>query len=66
MVERILEQESALRQVLGADRIISHSIPSWQDIDVLESVNKTLGPCKSLLTSCLGRGMSLFQSASGF
>ena len=44
MVERILEQESALRQVLGADRKRSHLIPSWQDIDVLESVNKALGP----------------------
>ena len=44
MVERILEQERALRQVLGADRKSSHLIPTWQDIDVLESVNKALGP----------------------
>jgi len=44
MVERILEQVSALRQVLGADKKRSHLIPSWQHIDVLESVNKALGP----------------------
>ena len=44
MVERNLEQESALKQVLGADQKTSHIIPSWQDIDVLESVNKALGP----------------------
>ena len=42
MVERILEQERALRQVLGADWKSSHLIPTWQDIDVLEAVNKAL------------------------
>ena len=46
MVERILEQETAIRQVLGADRRTSHLIPSWQDIDVLESLNKALAPLK--------------------
>ena len=30
--------------MLGADRKSSHLIPTWQDIDVLESVNKALGP----------------------
>jgi len=35
MIERILEQEKAIRVVLGADRKASHVLPTWQDIDVL-------------------------------
>ena len=40
----MLEQEQALRQVLAADRKTCHLVPSWQDIEVLESVNKALSP----------------------
>ena len=36
MVERILEQETA-------DRKTSHLIPSWQDVDVLESLKQSHG-----------------------
>ena len=32
MVSRILEQETAIRAVLSADRQKSHLIPSWQDL----------------------------------
>lgn len=46
MVDRILEQEAAIRQVLSGDRKSSHLIPSWQDVDVLESVSKALSPLK--------------------
>ena len=48
MIERILEQETAIRQLLGADRRTSHLIPSWQDIDVLESLNKALAPPRDI------------------
>ena len=41
MIERILEQEAALCQVLS-----SHLLPSWRDIDVLQSVKKALSPLK--------------------
>ena len=34
MIHRILEQENAIRQVLGADRKTTHLIPTWQDTDV--------------------------------
>ena len=44
MVDRILEQECALRQVLSNDRKSVHLIPSWQDIQVLESLKSGLGP----------------------
>ncbi len=48
MVKRILEQESAIRVVLSADRKVSHLVPTWQDIDVLQSIDKALSPLISL------------------
>ena len=37
-MKRILEQQDAIRMVLGQDRKVSHLVPTWQDFDVLESV----------------------------
>ena len=44
MVSRILEQESSIRQVLSADRKDTHLIPTWQDLEVLESMQAALSP----------------------
>lgn len=44
MIAQVQEQEKALHQVLSTDRKTAHLIPSWQDIDVLESINKALSP----------------------
>lgn len=44
MIKRVLEQEKAIAKVLSDDRKSRHLIPSWQDIDVLESVHKALNP----------------------
>ena len=44
MIGRFLEQEKALRQVLSNDRKTAHLVPTWQDIEVLESVHAALGP----------------------
>ncbi|XP_039903045.1 E3 SUMO-protein ligase ZBED1-like [Simochromis diagramma] len=44
MVSRVLEQQKAIAHVLSQDKGTRHLIPSWQDIDVLEAINKTLGP----------------------
>ena len=44
MVERILEQEPAIRQVLGPDRRCSRLIPTWQDVEVLQSIHAVLSP----------------------
>ncbi|XP_065899760.1 E3 SUMO-protein ligase ZBED1-like [Dysidea avara] len=44
MVGRILEQESAIRQVLASDRRCSHLLPTWQDIEVLQSIHAVLSP----------------------
>lgn len=48
MVARVLEQERAIRVVLGADRKTSHLILTWQDIDVLQSIDRALSPLLSL------------------
>ncbi|XP_074550123.1 E3 SUMO-protein ligase ZBED1-like [Halichoeres trimaculatus] len=44
MIARFLEQEKALSQVLLADKKARHLVPSWQDMALLESVSKALGP----------------------
>ena len=43
MIDRIIEQEACIRQVLTVDRKNSHLIPTWQDLDVLESMKAALG-----------------------
>ncbi len=48
MVKRLLEQENAVRVVLSADRKLSHLVPSWQDMEVLQSINSALSPLSSL------------------
>lgn len=44
MIQRLLEQEKAVTSVLAADRLTWHPVLTWQDIDVLDSVSKVLGP----------------------
>ncbi len=44
MIERVLEQESALAKVLSADKKTRPLVPTWQDIEVLEVVKKALKP----------------------
>ena len=38
MMQRIMEQQDAIRIVLSQDRKVSHLVPTWQDFHVLESV----------------------------
>ncbi|XP_073708964.1 E3 SUMO-protein ligase ZBED1-like [Garra rufa] len=44
MVQRVLEQQTAIGHVLSSDRKARHLTPTWQDIEVLEVINKTLTP----------------------
>ncbi|XP_073716552.1 E3 SUMO-protein ligase ZBED1-like [Misgurnus anguillicaudatus] len=44
MISRVLEQHKAITQVLSSDRKLRHFTLSWQDIDVLEAINKCLSP----------------------
>ena len=48
MVARVLEQEKAIRKVLSNDCKTAHLIATWQDIQVLESINKALAPLADL------------------
>ena len=43
MIDRVVEQEACIRQVLTVERKYAHLIPSWQDLDVLESMKAALG-----------------------
>ena len=47
MVKQILEQE-AIRVTLSSDRKTSHLVPIWQDIEVLQAIDKALSPLPSL------------------
>ena len=44
MIVRILEQQDTIRAVLAQDRKMLPLVPSWQDIDVLQSVVAAIKP----------------------
>lgn len=44
MIERVLEQQRAISEVLSADKKTRNLVLTWQDIDVLESIKKVLHP----------------------
>lgn len=48
MVSRLLEQEEAIRAVLGLARDTSYLLPIWQDIHVWESLIAALLPLEDL------------------
>lgn len=54
MIERVLEQQRALSDVLSADRKSRHLVPTWQDLDVLESVNQGLQPLQEFTDALSG------------
>ena len=61
MIARVLEQETALRQVLSADRKTAHLVPTWQDLEVLEDIDKALSPLADFTAIFSGENMSPFQ-----
>ena len=44
MIERLIEQEQAVRVVLSSDRKASHLVPTWQDTEVWKAINDALVP----------------------
>ena len=48
MIKRIVEQQDAIRVVLGQDRKTSHLLATWQDLDVLQSILKAIEGFKDL------------------
>ena len=49
MIERIIEQRDPIRSVLGGDRASAHLVPTWQDIDVLDSIFVVLKPLRDFV-----------------
>ena len=43
MIDQVVQQEACIQQVLTVDRKYAHLIPTWQDLDVLESMKAALG-----------------------
>ncbi len=44
MIDTIVEQKEAIRQVLQSDSKARHLKLTWQDVDVLESIKSAFGP----------------------
>jgi len=65
LVARLLEQEAALRQVLSADRKTAHLVPTWQDLEVLESIDKALSPLADFTDILSGEKYVTFSAAHG-
>lgn len=54
MIERVLEQEAALAKVLSSDKKTRHLVPTWQDLEVLEAVQKVLKPLQDFTDALSG------------
>ncbi|KAK0137901.1 Zinc finger BED domain-containing protein 1 [Merluccius polli] len=54
MIGRVLEQQKAIAEVLFNDTKNRHLTPSWQDIDVLEAINKSLSPLVEFTDALFG------------
>lgn len=54
MMEKILEQQRALSQILSENRSTRHMVQSWQDTEVLESVSKALKPLQEFTDALSG------------
>ncbi len=54
MIERFLEQEAAITKALSADKKSMHLVPTWQDIEVLESIQKALKPLQDFTDALSG------------
>lgn len=73
MIERFLEQEEAIVRVLGSDKRSCHPLPTWQDLEVLESVNKVVKPLQDftdalpgesyVCVSCIKPVLCLFRTS---
>lgn len=54
MVARVLEQQKAIIEVLSSGKKNRHLIPTWQNIDVLESMHAALTPLLEFTDSLSG------------
>lgn len=72
MIARLLEQEPAIIKVLTSDKKARHLVPTWYDLQVLESVHKAIRPLLDfsdalsgedyVTVSCIKPVLSLFNT----
>ncbi|KAJ8381766.1 hypothetical protein SKAU_G00025440 [Synaphobranchus kaupii] len=62
MMERMLEQEKAVTQVLAADQKSRHLIPTWQDIKVWEAITTALTPLQAFTDALSGEEYATYLS----
>ena len=54
MIERINEPREHIRSVLGSDPTSAHSVATWQDQDVLDSIIVVIRPLQDFTDSLAG------------
>lgn len=54
MIERFLKQKKAIVRVLGSDKRSCHLVPTWQNLEVLESINKSVKPLEDFTDALSG------------
>ena len=54
MIQRVLEQENAISRVLPADKKCLHLVPTWQDIEILQSINVAIRPLQEFTDALSG------------
>lgn len=54
MIERVLEQEKAISEILKADKKTRCLVPGYNEKDVMESVVKALGPLRDFTDALSG------------
>lgn len=54
MIERFLEQEKVISRILAGDRKTRHLVPAWQDLEVLESIDKAIKPLQEFTDALSG------------
>ena len=54
MIERALEQEKAISHMLKSDKKTKHLAPTWQDMDIMESMKKALAPLRDFTDALSG------------
>lgn len=61
MIDRVLKQQEAIVQVLLNVWKVRHLTPSWQDIDVLDAINKSLSPLVEFTDALSGKKVCHFK-----
>ena len=62
MIRRLLEQEDEVRVILSSDRKSTQLVPTWQDIQKLQSLSKALSPAAEFIDFLSGNKHATISS----